>query len=67
MNKSLLRKSTPEYLTGETLDKRARVRVTTPAGDAIYVLTLTRYELKNQFDSLVPSRWIVTAVEKAGS
>jgi hypothetical protein len=31
-------------------------------GEGYYVITLTQYELKNQFDSLVPARWIITEV-----
>ena len=67
VNKSLQRPSSPEYLTGETLRKQARVRVTTPSGDAVHRITLTKYELENQFGALVPSRWIITAVEQAES
>lgn len=62
VNKSLQRESFPEYLTGVALRKDARVRVTTGDGDGHYVITLTQYELTNQFDSLVPARWIVTEV-----
>lgn len=65
VNKSLQRESTPEYLTGQMILKDARVRVTTPAGDQHYVVTLTRYELQNQFDALVPARWIITEVNEA--
>ena len=65
VNKSLQRESTPEYLTGQMLSKNARVRVTTPSGDGMYDITLTRYELQNQFDALVPSRWIITGVSKS--
>ncbi len=65
VNKSLQRESSPEYLTGQTLRKDARVRVTTPAGDEHYRITLTQYELENQFDALVPARWIITEVAKA--
>ncbi len=64
VNKSLQRKSSPEYLTGEMLLKNARVRVTTELGDGQFDFTLTQYALKNQFDALVPARWIITAVEK---
>lgn len=64
VTKSLQRESSPEYLTGGTRNKDARVRVTTPAGDAHYTVTLTQYELENQFDALVPARWIITAVER---
>ena len=45
--------------------KDARVRVTTSAGDQHYRVTMTRYELTNQFDALVPARWIITAVTEA--
>lgn len=65
VNKSLQRESFPEYLTGVALRKEARVRVTTNKGDEHYVITLMQYELQNQFDSLVPARWIVTAVVNA--
>ena len=68
VNKSLQRESSPEYLTGVALRKDARVRVTTaapPSVDEHYIITLTRYELKNQFDALVPARWIITDVGKA--
>ncbi len=67
VNKSLQRESSPEYLTGVTRRKDARVRVTTPAPDQHdehYTITLTQYELKNQFDALVPARWIITDVSK---
>ena len=68
MSKSLQRESSPEYLTGVALRKEARVRVTTVAPASVdehYTITLTRYELKNQFDALVPARWIITDVGKA--
>lgn len=67
VNKSLQRESSPEYLFGETIKKAVIARVTTPGSEEIYRLTLTRYELKNQFDSVVPSRLIVTDVERQGS
>lgn len=62
VNKSLMRESTPEYLTGETLRKDVRVLVTTPSGERNYRITLTRYDVKNQFGATVPTRWIVTEV-----
>ena len=65
VNKSLQREWSPEYLTGVALRKDARVRVTTAAGDGHYTITLTQYELKNQFDALVRARWIITEVVKA--
>jgi hypothetical protein len=64
VQKSLQREAAPEYLTGETLTKEASVRVTTKEqGDGVYVVTLTRYDVKNSFGAVVPTRWIVTGVE----
>lgn len=66
VQKSLQRESSPEYLSGETLRKEARVRVVTEGGEeGVYLVTLTRYQLRNQFDAVVPSRWIITDVEPA--
>ncbi len=65
VNKSLERESNSEHLTGEILKKDALVRVTTPDGDKRYSLSLSRYELTNPFDALVPARWIITAVTPA--
>ena len=62
VTKSLQRESSPEYLVGETVQKRARVRVSTNDGDRFYWVTLTRYELRNQFDAVVPARWIITEI-----
>jgi hypothetical protein len=67
VEKSLQRESSPEYLTGESLHKEARVRIVEPSGErAEYRIELSRYELKNQFDAVVPSRWIITGVEPVG-
>jgi len=64
VTKSLQREAAPEYLTGETLTKDATVKASAAGkGEETYVVTLTRYELKNSFGALVPTRWIVTAVE----
>jgi hypothetical protein len=64
VQKSLQRESDPERLTGETLTKEASVRVTTKEhGEGAYVVTLTRYDVKNSFRAVVPTRWIVTAVQ----
>ena len=64
VQKSLQRESAPEYLAGETLTKEASVRVTTrDDGEGVYVVTLTRYDVENTFGAVVPTRWIVTAVE----
>jgi hypothetical protein len=69
VTKSLQRESTPEYLSGEVVHEQARVQVSTgpsaatgPAGDRVYVVVLTRYELRNQFGAVVPARWIVTEI-----
>lgn len=62
VTKSLQRESSPEYLVGETVQKRARVRVSTGDRDRSYWVTLTRYELRNQFDAVVPARWIITEI-----
>lgn len=62
VNKSLERESSPESLTGTVQRKYARVRVTTPVGDKRYQVALSRYQLRNQFDALVPARWIVGAI-----
>ena len=64
VQKSLQREAEPEYLTGETLSKEASVRVTTKEdGEGGYIVTLTRYDVKNTFGAVVPTRWIVTAIE----
>ena len=64
VHKSLQREADPEYLTGETLTRDAVVRVTTKeAGEGDYLVTLTRYDVVNRFGAVVPTRWIVTAVE----
>ena len=62
VTKSLQRESSPEYLTGETVKKAAVVRVTTATSEKTYRLTLSHYELKNQFDAVVPSRFIITGL-----
>jgi len=64
VHKSLQREAAPEYLSGETLSKEASVRVTTKEdGEGVYVVTLTRYDVQNTFEAVVPTRWIITAVE----
>ena len=64
VQKSLQREADPESLTGGTLTKEASVRVTTKQdGEGVYVVTLTRYDIENSFGAVVPTRWIVTAVE----
>ncbi len=64
VQKSLQKEVPPEELEGETLIKAASVRATTKdQGERVYVVTLTRYDLRNSFGAVVPTRWIVTAVE----
>jgi hypothetical protein len=64
VQKSLQRDLDPESLSGETLTRAASVRVTTKEnGEGLYVVTLTRFALKNSFEAVVPTRWIVTAIE----
>jgi hypothetical protein len=66
VQKSLQREADPEYLTGETLEKDVTARVTTrEKGEGTYLLTITRYDVKNSFEAAVPTRWIVTAVAPA--
>jgi hypothetical protein len=66
VTKSLQREEAPEYLAGETLTKEATIKVgAAEKSEETYMVTLTRYELKNSFGALVPTRWIVTSVEQA--
>ena len=60
VTKSLFRESSPEYLTGEVLKRAVLVRVTTATSEKTYRITLSRYELKNQFDAVVPARFLIT-------
>jgi hypothetical protein len=63
VQKSLQKEAPPEELEGETLTRAASVRVTTGEGERSYVVTLTRYDVKNLFGAVVPTRWIVSAVQ----
>jgi hypothetical protein len=64
IQKSLQKEMSPDELEGETLTRSASVRVTTKEGaERAYDVILTRYDLKNSFGAVVPTRWIVTAVE----
>jgi hypothetical protein len=60
VNKSLQRESRPEHLIGEILKKAVVVCVTTAMSEKTYRITLSRYELTNQFDAVVPARFIIT-------
>ena len=65
VEKSLQRDARPEYLTGETLHEDVVVRVeNAQSQNTEYVVELTRYELRNQFDAVIPSRWIISRVER---
>jgi hypothetical protein len=66
IQKSLQKEASPEELEGETVTKVASVRVTTKGeGERAYIVTLTRYDVKNSFGAVVPTRWIVTGVERS--
>ena len=61
--RSLLREAPVDYLTGGVAEKELRVRTVEESGAREYRFSLIRYELRNQFDSEVPSRWIIAAIE----
>ena len=64
VQKSLQSQTAPLDLTGETLTREASIRVTTTeAGEGVYVVTLTRYDVRNSSGAVVPTRWIVTAID----
>jgi hypothetical protein len=65
VQKSLQREANPESLAGETLTKPASVRVTTQesGGERAFVVTLTRFDLRNAHGAVIPSRWVVSGVE----
>jgi hypothetical protein len=65
--KSLQRESTEEDFSGDTIERDALLRARTGAGERSYRITLTRFEVKNQFGAVVPSLWIVSAVEPEAS
>jgi hypothetical protein len=64
VSKSLQQEAEPEQLEGETLTKAASIRVTTEegGGEQAFVVTLTRFDLRNSRGAVVPSRWVVSAV-----
>lgn len=61
--RSLLREAPVDYLSGEVAEKELLVRTVEEGGPRDYRFSLIRYELRNQFDSEVPSRWIIAAIE----
>lgn len=62
--RSLLRDAAVDYLTGEVAQKEVVVRATEEeAGVRDYLFSLLRYDLVNQYDAEVPSRWIIGAID----
>lgn len=61
--RSLLREAPVDYLTGNILEKEVLVRAALEEGVSDYRFSLIRYDLRNQFDREVPSRWIIAAIE----
>lgn len=65
--RSLLREAAVDYLTGSVREKEVMVRVhEVETGPRDYRFTLFRYDLVNQFDNEVPSRWLIVGIEPAG-
>lgn len=63
VQKSLQEPAEPEQLEGDTLTKAASIRVTEEGrGEQAFVVTLTRFDLRNSRGAVVPSRWVVSAV-----
>ncbi len=64
--RGLLREAPVDYLTGSVREKEVMVRVhEVDAGPRDYRFTLFRYDLVNQFESEVPSRWLIVGIEPA--
>ena len=62
--RSLLREAPVDYLTGNIVEKEVLVRtVEREAARADYRFSLIRYDLRNQFETEVASRWIIAAIE----
>ena len=62
--RSLLRDAPVDYLTGEVAQKEVVVRITEEeAGVRDYLFSLLRYDLVNQYEAEVPSRWIIGAID----
>ncbi len=67
-DRSLMREAQLDYLTGRVLERELVVRVTGSDGGARdYRFQLMRYELMNEFEAGVLSRWIIAGLETAGS
>ena len=67
VNQSLQRESTPEYLNGELLNKLVHVRLVQEGAPRDFTFRISKYELTNQFDAAVPSRWLITAIHPRDS
>lgn len=62
--RSLLREAPVDYLTGVVREQELVLRIEEEdAGVRDYRFSLLRYDLENQFDAEVPSRWIIAAIE----
>ncbi len=61
--RSLMRDAQVDYLTGRVLERELTVRITGPDGPRDFRFQLMRYELANQFDAEVLSRWIIAGLE----
>ncbi len=60
--RSLMREAQLDYLTGRVLERDVTVRIN---GARDFRFQLMRYELANQFDAEVLSRWIIVGLEPA--
>jgi hypothetical protein len=64
---SLMGATVTSDLDGDVMTKEARVKVTTSAGEKVYLITLKNYNLVNQQNQAnLRSRWIVSSVEEQG-
>jgi hypothetical protein len=63
---SLMGASVTDDLDGDVMTKEARVKVTTSAGEKTFLITLKNYNLVNQQNHNIRSRWIVAGVEEQG-
>lgn len=61
--RSLLREAPVDYLTGVVREQELVLRIEEEAGVRDYRFSLLRYDLTNQFDAEVPSRWVIAAIE----
>ena len=61
--RSLLREAPVDYLSGEVVDRELLVRTVEDGESRDYRFSIIRYDLVNQHDREVPSRWIIAAIE----